>query len=234
MQQLKNIAIIPARGGSKRIIGKNIKDFLGKPIVAYSIEAAINSKLFDEVIVSTDDSEIARVAQKYGANVPFFRSKKNADDFATLSDVVEEVLQEYKNQDIEFQSVCCILPTAPFISVKNLQSSYEKLRVESFDTIFPVLQFSFPIQRCLQIKKDKVSMVWQEHLNTRSQDLPDRYHDAGQFYWCDTKAFVKSKKLYTENSGAIVISQLEAQDIDTEIDWKLAELKYKVLNEISE
>lgn len=228
-----SLAIIPARGGSKRIPKKNIKPFYGKPIIGYSIETALESNLFDEVMVSTDSDEIATIAKELGAQVPFLRSLENANDFAVLADVVEEVVLQYKKLGKTFDTVCCILPTAPFISIERLQGSYNKLINEKFDTVFPVLEFSFPVQRSLQILEEKVSMVNPKHLNTRSQDLPARYHDAGQFYWCNVEAFLKQKKLFTDNSGAIVISQLEAQDIDTETDWKLAELKYKILNEVS-
>ena len=231
---MSNLCIIPARGGSKRIPKKNIKDFLGKPIIAYSIEAALKSKLFDEVMVSTDDEEIAKISKTYAASVPFMRSEKNANDYAVLADVIEEVLNEYKFLGKTFKNVCCILPTAPFISIEKIQSVYKKLEEENFDTVFPVLEFSFPIQRSLKIENNKVSMVDANFLNTRSQDLPPRYHDAGQFYWCSVQAFLHQKKLLTNNSGVLIISQLEAQDIDTKIDWILAELKYKIINGISE
>lgn len=227
---MSNLAIIPARGGSKRIPRKNIKPFLGKPIIAYSIEAAIKSNLFDEVMVSTDDEEIAEIAKKYGAKVPFLRSAKKADDFATLSDVIDEVLCDYSKQDKNFTSFCCILPTAPFVTLNKIKEAYQKLINKNFDSVFPVLEFSYPIQRSLQIENDKTMMVWDEYLNTRSQDLDLRYHDAGQFYFLNTAHFLKEKKLFTSNTGALIISELEAQDIDTESDWKLAEMKYKLLS----
>ena len=226
---MANLAIIPARGGSKRIPKKNIKLFLGKPIIAYSIEAALSSGLFDEVMVSTDSQEIAEIAIKYGAKVPFLRSEANANDFAVLADVVEEVTQTYKEDNKEFKSVCCILPTAPFISSEKIKEAHLKFETEKLDTVFPVLEFSFPIQRSLKIEGNHAKMVWDEHLNTRSQDLEPRYHDSGQFYWLNYSAFKAEKKLFTTNTGVIVISELEAQDIDTETDWKLAEIKYKLL-----
>ena len=229
---MANIAIIPARGGSKRIPKKNIKSFLGKPILAYSIEAALKSGLFDEVMVSTDSEEVAEVARSYGAKVPFLRSENNANDFAVLADVVKEVLQEYQANNTTFTNVCCILPTAPFTTSSKIKDAYTELTVNNFDTVFPVLEFSFPIQRSLQIEANKVSMVAPEHLNTRSQDLAPRYHDSGQFYWVTVNSFTTNERLLTSNSGAIIISELEAQDIDTETDWKLAEIKYKLtLNE---
>lgn len=226
---MTNLAIIPARGGSKRIPKKNIKHFLGKPIIAYSIEAALKSELFDEVMVSTDDEEIAKIAKAYGAKVPFLRSQDNANDFAVLADVVEEVLSQYSKEHKSFKQACCILPTAPFVTPDKIVKAYQKLIEDDFDTVFPVLEFSFPIQRSLKIKNNKVSMVWSEYLNSRSQDLESRYHDSGQFYWLKSSAFLKEKKLFSSNSGAIIISELHAQDIDTETDWKLAEIKYKLM-----
>lgn len=226
---MANLAIIPARGGSKRIPRKNIKPFLGKPIIAYSIEAAIKSNLFDEVMVSTDDEEIAKIAKQYGAKVPFLRSNDNANDFAVLADVVEEVVSNYAQNNEIFENICCILPTAPFVTSTKIIEAYKTLFNNNFDSVFPVLEFSFPIQRSLKIEDNKVAMVWNEHLNSRSQDLESRYHDSGQFYWIKTQSFLTEKKLLTNDSGAIIISQLEAQDIDTETDWKLAEIKYKLM-----
>ncbi len=226
---MNKLAIIPARGGSKRIPKKNIKPFLGKPIIAYSIESAIQSNLFHEVMVSTDDEEIAKIAREYGAKVPFLRSSTNSNDFAVLADVVEEVVSKYGQQNMKFEHICCILPTAPFVTPNKIIEAYNKLKEADLDTVFPVLEYSFPIQRSLKIENDKVAMVWSEYLNTRSQDLESRYHDSGQFYWLQSNSFSKNKKLFTNNSGAIVISELHAQDIDTETDWKLAEIKYKLM-----
>lgn len=226
---MSNLAIIPARGGSKRIPKKNIKPFLGKPIIAYSIEAALKSEIFDEVMVSTDDPEIVKIALQYGAKVPFLRSNENANDFAVLSDVILEVLNQYANIDKYYNHVCCLLPTAPFITSKKLQNAYSVFKSKNYDSLFPVLEYSFPIQRSLKIEDNKVKMVWEEHLNTRSQDLEPRYHDSGQFYWVKEDVFLEKKKLLTSNTGSYVISHLEAQDIDTDVDWKLAEMKYKIL-----
>ena len=228
---MANLAIIPARGGSKRIPKKNIKPFLGKAIIAYSIEAALKSNLFDEVMVSTDDIEIANIAKEYGATVPFLRSEANANDFAVLADVVEEVLASYERQGKKFETVCCILPTAPFVSSVKLNEAYDKFIHNKLDTAFPVIEFSYPIQRALRFEKNNIEMVEEEYLNSRSQDLENRYHDSGQFYWVKTASFLKDKKLFAKNSGAIIISELEAQDIDTETDWKLAEIKYKMMLE---
>ena len=223
-----NICIIPARGGSKRIPRKNIKEFLGKPIMTYSIQAALNSGLFDEVMVSTDDEEIANIAKKYGANVPFMRSSENSNDFATTFDVIEEVINYYKDQSVEFENLCCLYSCAPFVNSRLLLSAYNQLNEEKNDTVFPIIPFSFPIQRALRVNQGKVSMILEDNLNIRSQDLEKSFHDAGQFYWCNTKRLLSSKKLITPNSGGIEISELDAQDIDTQTDWDLAELKFQL------
>lgn len=225
---MKRIAIIPARGGSKRIPRKNIKNFLGKPVIIYSIQAALDSNLFDEVMVSTDDYEIAKIAKQFGATVPFMRSTKNSNDFATTYDVIEEVINQYKKQGIEFDEICCIYSCAPFISPEILVKALKKLVDNKFDSIFPVLKYSFPIQRALSKDNDKLTMIVEENLNIRSQDLEESFHDAGQFYWCKTNKILANQKLFTSNTGGILISELEAQDIDNEIDWKLAELKYQL------
>ena len=188
-----NLAIIPARGGSKRIPRKNIKLFLGKPIIAYSIEAALKSELFEEVMVSTDDEEIAKIASDYGAKVPFLRNNDTANDFAVLADVVQEVVSNYKKQKKIFDNICCILPTAPFVKSNKIIEAYKKLTDNKFDSVFPVLEYSFPIQRSLKINDDKVAMVWGENLNARSQDLEPRFHDAGQFYWLKISSFLREK-----------------------------------------
>ena len=223
-----NICIIPARGGSKRIPRKNIKEFLGKPIIIYSIQAALDSGLFDEVMVSTDDAEIAEIAKKYGANVPFIRSAKNSDDFATTFDVIKEVINYYKEQSIEFDNLCCMYSCAPFVNSKILLRAHNQLIEEEYDTVFPIIRFSFPIQRALRVNQGKVSMILEDKLNIRSQDLEKSFHDAGQFYWCNTKQLLSSEKFITSNSGGIEISELDAQDIDTDMDWSLAELKYQL------
>ncbi|MDD3607978.1 MAG: pseudaminic acid cytidylyltransferase [Candidatus Moranbacteria bacterium] len=229
MKDKKLLAIIPARGGSKRIPRKNIKDFLGKPIIAYSIETALKSKLFDEVMVSTDDEEIAEVAKKYGAKVPFMRSKKNADDHATTADVISEVIEEYRKQEELFDIFCCIYPATPFITPKILKLGLNLLKDKNFNSVFPIVQFSHPIQRTLKITDGKIEMMWPENLNVRSQDFPIAYHDVGQFYWMKTNIFLEEKKLFTENSGAIILKETESQDIDNLEDWKMAEIKYNLM-----
>ena len=226
---MRKLCIIPARAGSKRIPRKNVKLFCGKPIIVYSIEVAIKSKLFDEVMVSTDDKGIAKLALKYGASVPFFRSKKTADDYATTFDVIEEVLGNYKSIGKVFDYTCCIYACAPFVSVKNLKLGFDKLIEQKFDTVLPIIPFGYPIQRSLKMQDYKISFNYPEYNLTRSQDLNEMYHDAGQFYWLNTIISLEKKQLITDNSGSIVLSELEGQDIDNKIDWELAELKYKLL-----
>lgn len=221
------VAIIPARGGSKRIHRKNLKDFLGIPIISYSIETALKSSLFEEVIVSTEDEEIADFAIKMGAHVPFLRSKENANNFASTSDVLEEVLNKL---DIEYKYACCLYPTAPFVTQDILSKAYQILQKQEFDTVFPIVQYSYPIQRSLKVIDNQVSMVWPDNILKRSQDLEPRFHDVGQFYWLTVRRFLKNLKLFTKNSGYVIIDELNAQDIDNETDWKLAEIKYQLMH----
>ncbi len=224
---MKKIAIIPARGGSKRIPKKNIKDFLGKPIIAYSIEAAINSELFDEVMVSTDDKDIAEVARKRGAIIPFIRSNKNSDDNATTADVLLEVLMDYKNIGREFDYLCCIYPTAPFITVKRLNDSFKLMISEKTDSVIPIVKFSYPIQRAFRISpSEKLQYIWPENINKRSQDLEPAYHDAGQFYWREVKSFLKNNSLVSPSTVPFIMSEMEVQDIDNEEDIEVAKIKY--------
>ena len=230
---MPNLCIIPARGGSKRIPRKNIKDFLGKPIIAYSIEAALRSELFDEVMVSTDDAQIAEVAIKYGAKVPFTRSEKNSNDFATTFEVIEEVVLKYKSLGLIFEYTCCLYSCAPFVNSIKLCKSFETMLNGKFDSVFPVMAFGSPIQRALKLRNDKkTDFYYPEHSLARSQDLVPSFHDAGQFYWMATEKCLGQKKIITNNTGSIIISEIEGQDIDNEIDWKLAELKYELLQSI--
>lgn len=225
---MNNLAIIPARGGSKRIPKKNIRNFVGIPILSYSIRVAIESNLFDEIMVSTDDDEIAEMAIRYGAKVPFVRSDKTSNDFATLSQVIDEVLSMYKNINIDFVNFCCILATAPFISVEDLEDSYQELLKSKYDTIRPITRFSYPIQRSFRLKKDNgVEWFFPEFENIRSQDIEDAYHDAGLFYWGKT-----SVGLNTASRGSIIIPEFKCQDIDTEDDWTLAEMKYRLIHNL--
>ena len=228
---MSNLCIIPARGGSKRIPKKNIKRFLGKPIISYSIEAAIKSKIFTEVMVSTDDEEIVEISRKFGAKVPFLRSKKNSDDIATTYEVIEEVLQKYQiEQKTTFENICCLYPCAPFVNENKLEQAYNELVNKQLDSIFPIIEYSFPIQRALKLYNNKIKLFNDKYLNSRSQDLKKSYHDAGQFYWMNIEKILEKKKIITDNCGGLIISELEGQDIDTEIDWKLAELKFKLLS----
>lgn len=230
---MSNLLIIPARGGSKRIPRKNIKDFLGKPIIAYSIEAAIASNLFDEIMVSTDDDTIAEIAIKYGASVPFFRSAKNSNDYATTFDVIEEVVSQYKSLNKIFDYTCCLYACAPFVTASRLDKAFQLLQLHKFDCVLPLMPFGFPIQRALKKTDDyKVDSFNPEFNFTRSQDLEQSFHDAGQFYWINTSACINKKGVLTDNTGSITISELEGQDIDTPMDWKLAELKYELIQSI--
>lgn len=223
---MKNLAIIPARGGSKRIPKKNVKPFLGKPMLAYSIEAALATGLFDEVMVSTDDEEIAEVARKYGARVPFMRTETTANDYATLADVMKEVLITYKERGQEFDNACLILATCPMLQSKDIISAYERLISSNFTMVYPVVLFSYPIWRCLDLAEDgSMKRHWPEFENSRSQDLPKEYHDTGTFYWYKNAEWLAGNI----KIGGIEVDETAIQDIDTETDWKLAEMKYKLL-----
>ncbi len=233
---MKRLAIIPARGGSKRIPRKNVKPFLGKPMLAYSVETALESGLFDEVMVSTDDPEIAETAERYGAKVPFVRSAATADDHAALSDVIAEVLDEYEKRGERFDAFCCLLATAPLLRGERLEEAWRLMTRWDYDSVFPVVRFGYPVQRCLRIaageeEEGRVSMVWPEYARSRSQDLEPRYHDSGQFYWMRTDRFRRQGTLFAARSGAIVLPETEVQDIDTPEDWAMAELKYRLLRE---
>ena len=226
---MKNLAIIPARGGSKRIPKKNIKQFFGVPIIAYSIKAAKDSGLFDEIMVSTDDTEIAKLAQSFGAKIPFMRSKINADDIATVADAVIEVLKYYSSKGEIPKNICCLFPTAPLIKHSSLIEAYQMLSDEDCDSIVSVQKFSYPIQRAINLNdKGYIEMIYPEFSRTRSQDLPALYHDAGQFYWAKTHRFIEAKRFMSPRSKMYVLSELEAHDIDNEEDWQLAEMKYKI------
>mgnify|MGYP006089873943 CR=1 FL=1 len=225
----KSICIILARGGSKRIPKKNIKLFHGKPIIEYSIIAAKKSGLFNEIIVSTDDKEIAEIASKCGASVPFLRSKKNSDDYSTTYDVVEEVLNKYEDN---YEYVCCLYACAPFVNENKLINAFDKLIKFNLDCVFPIMEFNFPIQRALKCNGNIVSFCNPEYSLVRSQDLDKSFHDAGQFYFLKTEQLLSEKKIITSNSGYLLVDGMEGQDIDNFIDWKLAEIKYEILQSI--
>jgi N-acylneuraminate cytidylyltransferase len=222
---MSNLCVIPARGGSKRIPRKNIKEFLGKPIIAYSIELALKSGLFDEVMVSTDDEEIAAIASEYGANVPFLRSLGTSNDYATTQDVLNEVIAEYSRKGYQYKNLCCIYPTAVLANVEDLKSGYEML--VNADMVMPITEFSFPPSRSLSLNEQgSVSYRFPEHKYTRSQDLEPWFHDAGQWYWYRIDAL----KLPLEkiNINVVIKSNQTVQDIDNLEDWCLAELKYSI------
>jgi N-acylneuraminate cytidylyltransferase len=223
------VAIILARGGSKRIPLKNIKLFLNKPIIAYSIDAALSSGLFNEVMVSTDNDQIATVAKQYGASIPFLRTASTSSDFATTAEALMEVLNSYKEKGQVFDYACCLYPTAPFVSSEKLINAFDYLLKEKYYSVFPVMPFSYPIWRSLKIENGKLQMNHPEYRDIRSQDLPLAYHDAGQFYFFNVDAFFAEQTLFSSNSGAIVIDETEGQDIDSFTDWTIAEMKYKLL-----
>lgn len=220
-----SIAIITARGGSKRIPRKNIREFYGRPIIQYSIEAALHAGIFAEVMVSTDDEEITQIARKAGAQVPFMRSSETANDYASTDDVIMEVLKQYQEQGKEFETFCCLYPTAPFITAKKLQDAMKLL--ETADSVMPVVAFSYPPQRCVVLNEQgELRMKWPEYAKTRSQDLEPYYHDCGQFYCCRTKPFMEYGTTDLPHMVPLFMSELEVQDIDNLQDWEIAELKY--------
>ena len=223
---MSRVCIITARGGSKRIPKKNIKEFCGKPIIAYSIEAALESGLFDEVMVSTDSEEIAEVAKRFGAKVPFMRSEETSNDFATTRDVLLEVLSEYEKRGRTFDTMVCVYPTAPFISAKRLVEANEVFEKKAANRLVPVVRFSFPPQRGYVIEEDELKFKWPEYMSARSQDLEPFYHDAGQFYFYRVSDYLEKDGMQSSKVVSLELSDMEVQDIDNEDDWKIAEFKY--------
>jgi len=225
------LAIIPARGGSKRIPRKNIRQFEGKPIIAYSIESAIRSNCFDTVMVSTDDHEIAGIAQEHGAKVPFMRTPRSSDDYAGLDDVAVEVVNQFESQGKTFEYVCILLPTAPLLQAERINEGYKLLLEKNANVVVPVVRYSYPIQRALKIDaNDLVSMVSPEFYEFRSQDLMPTYHDSGQFYWLKRSAVRPKMDFFGHNCVAMILPEREVQDIDTIEDWHLAELKLRSIS----
>lgn len=225
----KNLCIIPARGGSKRIPRKNIKDFLGKPIISYSIEAALKSGIFDEVMVSTDEEEIAEVSKSFGAEVPFLRSSKNSNDQSGISDVILEVLRNYEKQKKSYTKICCLLATAPFVTPEILINAEVLMNKGHCSAVFTIQEFAYPYQRGLiQSDEGELVMKWPEYLNSRSQDLEKLYHDAGQFYMSKTESFKKHENFFISGSKGILLTDLDARDIDTDADWEIAEKLFKL------
>ena len=228
-----NICIIPARGGSKRIPKKNIMLFNNKPIISYSIDVAKKSGLFTEIMVSTDNSEIADISKSFGASVPFLRSSKNSDDYATTVEVVKEVIKRYEEKGFFFDNICCLYPTAPLVQKKDLINGYNAL--SNFESSLPIVKYDFPVLRSFKIKDGLVKFRWPEHMASRSQDLEAFYHDAGQWYWIQSKAIKKYwnnlNTLITPCTKPIILNSLHVQDIDDLDDWKLAQIKYDFLNQ---
>ena len=227
-----NICIIPARGGSKRIPRKNIREFNGKPIIAYSIEVALECDFIDKVIVSTDDKEISQVAIKYGASVPFVRPRELSDDFTATNPVVMHAVDWMESNGYEIESVCCLYPTAPLISSNSLTSSYKKFIKNKADFCFSATSFPFPIQRAVKVVNDRAIVFYPEYYESRSQDLEDAFHDAGQFYWGNKQSFMASNFVLNDNVVPYILPRYLVQDIDTLEDWKMAELMYQVLQQM--
>ncbi|WP_019556735.1 pseudaminic acid cytidylyltransferase [Thiomicrorhabdus arctica] len=226
------LCIIPARGGSKRIPRKNIKNFLGKPIIAYSIEAALKSGCFDRIIVSTDDEEIAEVARKYGAETPFLRPEGLANDYAGTIPVIKQAVEWFEENDVAPQMVCCLYATAPFVTPEILKNAFQQLQDSQADYCFSVTPFASPIQRALKITRtNRLEMFHPENFNKRSQDLEESYHDAGQFYWGMPEAFKQKIPIFSESASPFVLPRYLVQDMDTPEDWIRAELMYKALNQ---
>lgn len=224
------LAIIPARGGSKRIPRKNIKLFHDKPIIAYSIEAALKSGVFDEVMVSTDDEEIAHIAREFGAKTPFLRSDQNSNDTATTFDVLKEVHNWYAEQGQLFESACCIYPCAPFVTSELIKETFQRLTEGNFDSVYPIVHYSAPIQRALKTTDSgRIEMINPEFALTRTQDLERSFFDAGMLYTYKVNSLMETGMLLTKNTGYIELDELYVQDIDNLTDWKLAELKYDLL-----
>ncbi len=223
------VAIVPARGGSKRIPRKNIRPFLGRPILGRVVEQLLAAGCFDEVMVSTDDPEIAQVARTHGATVPFMRSPENAIDTATTAAVILEVLAAYSREGREFQRVCCAYPTAVFVTPALLQDGFRLLDSSGADSVVTVLRYSTPIERALRIDGGKLRMSEPRHVETRSPDLAPSYHDAGQCYWLRAAAFLEQRTVFARHTAALVLDQMQAQDIDNEDDWRIAEFKYSFL-----
>ena len=225
------IAVIPARGGSKRIPRKNIRMFCGKPIIAYSIAAARQTGLFDQIVVSTDDEEVASVSRECGATTPFIRPKEIADDFTGTNAVVKHAVAWFKGQAREVTHACCIYATAPLVQARFIVEGYDALSRSDAAFAFSVTSYAFPIQRAVRVTADgRVDSFYPEHRMTRSQDLEPAYHDAGQFYWGTARAFLDDMPLFSPRSIGVILPRHLVQDIDTSEDWDQAELMYRAIN----
>lgn len=230
VQNMATVAIITARGGSKRIPRKNVKAFMGRPMIAYAIAAAKDSGLFDEVMVSTDDAEIAEIAKAHGAAVPFLRSAATANDFATTNDVLKEVLGEYAKRGRTFESFCCIYPCVPFLTGELLKEAGKTFAASGAKGLVPVVRYSYPIQRALvRDAAGLVSFREPENAAKRSQDLEPTFHDAGMFYFSTAAAFAEDGGIPREGLSMFELPEERVQDIDTEADWQMAEMKYKMM-----
>lgn len=224
------LAVIPARGGSKRIPYKNIKLFCGKPIIAWSIEAAKKTNLFDRIIVSTDNKEVAKIAAQWGGDVPFLRPEELADDFTDTASVVAHAIGWLENKGYSFNSVCCIYATAPFIQPSEIISGNTILETKDVEFVFSATSYAFPIQRAFKLSNDgKIEMFDEKKFQLRSQDLDDSFHDAGQFYWGKPNSWNSGTKIFTPSSEVVVLPRHRVQDIDTQEDWQRAELMFEVL-----
>ena len=225
----KKIAVITARGGSRRIPKKNIKEFCGKPIIAYSIEAALASGVFDEVMVSTDSEEIAAVAREYGADVPFMRSRETSDDYATTNDVLVEVFNEYSKRGEHYDIAVCIYPTAPFVTADKLKNAVVLMERDGVEAVTPVVKFSCPPQRAFIIRDSLLEYQYPEYAKMRSQDLEPVYHDCGQFYAMKVKNVLQGIAV---KAVPVIVPETEVQDIDCEEDWVIAEMKYRAMTKV--
>jgi pseudaminic acid cytidylyltransferase len=224
------LCVIPARGGSKRIPRKNIKSFCGQAMIGYSIKAALDSQCFDQVIVSTDDAEIADVAKSFGVSAPFVRPDELANDYTATMPVIKHAIEWFDDQEQSPSEVCCLYATAPFVSAGTIEKAYDQMQSTQADYCFTTTSFSFPIQRAIKITEDnRIEMFYPEHFETRSQDLEESYHDAGQFYWGKAEAFKQQKPLFSKGATPYILPRHLVQDIDTPEDWKRAELMYQVL-----
>jgi len=228
------LAVIPARGGSKRIPRKNIRNFCGKPVIAYSIETALQSGLFDEVVVSTDDDEIADIARQHGASIPFMRPAQLADDFTGTNAIVKHAVEWFQQHADRPEYACCIYATAPLLLPEFIQQGFDKLRQHDCAYAFSVSHYDFPVQRALRMRDDGLlDALYPEHINARSQDLEDAWHDAGQFYWGKAQAFIDEIPMMAGHAVGIPLPRYRVQDIDTEEDWRQAELMYQALTSAS-
>lgn len=226
------LAVIPARGGSKRIPHKNIRDFCGKPIIAYSIEAALESGCFDRIVVSTDDEEIALVAREWGAETPFLRPEELANDYAGTLPVIKHAIEWFNDKGVKPEIVCCMYATAPFMTISDLLRGLDILLSSKSEYAFSITSYPSPIQRAVKITQtERLEMFQPENILSRSQDLVEAYHDAAQFYWGRSEAFLSELPIFSENAAPVILPRHRVQDIDTPEDWRRAELMFRLLQQ---